>query len=88
MKKILIILCFIFSSVYNYGQDVIPAPPFNFTGTKVLWHHRPMEVNKVNQVGVVYHLEQLLQYEKLILMDEKVFFGIRGRKKGEEYENS
>lgn len=88
MKKILIILCFIFSYVYNYGQDVIPAPPFNFTGTKVLWHHRPIEVNKVNQVGVIYHLEQLLQYEKPILMDEKVFFLLTGSIHPPEYDNT
>jgi len=47
-----------------------------------------MEVNKVNQVGVVYHLEQLLQYEKPILMDEKVFFLLTGSIHPPEYDNT
>lgn len=73
MKNILVIsLCINF--VIANAADTIRAPTFNFSGTKVAWHHRPVKNNKIKQVGTIIKLEQLRQFKSSIIKNGRVFF--------------
>ncbi len=73
MKNILVIALWINFVIAN-AADTIRAPKFNFSGTKVAWYHRPVEINEVKQVGTIIKLEQLKQFKSPIIKNNRVFY--------------
>lgn len=67
-------IAFLVAILNANAADTIRAPKFNFSGTKVAWHHRPIERNKVIQVGTIIKLEQLFQHKSPIIKNNKVYF--------------
>ena len=64
----------LFMSLKTLAADTIRAPKFDFSGTRVAWFHRPIEVNKVKQVGNIIKLEQLFQNFPPIVINNRIFY--------------
>lgn len=82
MNKIITFL-FLVNILNVEAADTIRAPKFNFGGTKVSWNHRPVQINKIKQVGTIIKSEQLHQLKSHIIKNNRVYFllddaGIQG----------
>lgn len=73
MKRIFTISFLVIFQIAN-AADTIRAPKFNFIGTKVAWHQRPVKNNKMKQVGTILKYEQLFQFKSPIIKNGRVYF--------------
>ncbi|MBK9631763.1 MAG: hypothetical protein IPO62_11960 [Saprospiraceae bacterium] len=75
MRRLILLFIVCLKSLIVFSQDTIYAPPFDFEGTNVLWHHRPVEVSDIkNQIGLILQRELLYPHLSPLIVNDRLYY--------------